>query len=292
MSLRASVDIFSAMTVIMTFSPKSGALGTLIWAIIMCLFIIVVLIWYICCKKNKEQRDDLEMGRNAEFDATEDEDKPHYEENVDDDDIDQVCCGMKVAYRPLPFTKSQKTFAFCHLFWICLLLTVGLLTMYSFWHVDTYYVIDRETQLARAEMERAVGSKSIAIVYGIPGAATVLSMNRFMVALTKTCGKLYTKTLTTDKEKEEDILNPWIEPYQVDMTQFSPSDYRKYDSVNDWFIRNLTVPRPIAEIENPKVISSPADCRVMVFPNVQKDHEWWIKGSDFNMKEIIGKIMM
>ena len=33
------------------------------------------------------------------------------------------------------------------------------------------------------------------------------------------------------------IKDNWIDKYSIDMSQFSPSDYKAYDSVNAWFIR-------------------------------------------------------
>jgi len=53
------------------------------------------------------------------------------------------------------------------------------------------------------------------------------------------------------------------------MTEFDPSDWRAYDTVNDFFIRNLRPgARPIAYPNDDNYVVSPADARLYGFQHV------------------------
>lgn len=46
--------------------------------------------------------------------------------------------------------------------------------------------------------------------------------------------------------------------------------------------------RPIAEPENAKVVSSPADCRLSAFPTIDLATKYWIKGYGFTLARLLG----
>jgi len=76
------------------------------------------------------------------------------------------------------------------------------------------------------------------------------------------------------------------------MSIYNRSDYRQFKSVNEWFTRelhpNVSVNlRPVAEPTNPDVLVSPADARLMVFPNTVRDSKVWIKGGDFSVSDLL-----
>lgn len=66
-------------------------------------------------------------------------------------------------------------------------------------------------------------------------------------------------------------------------------DPTKYKNFNEFFARELKDgARPIAEPENPSAVSSPADCRLTVFPTVDLATKYWIKGFGFTLEKLLG----
>lgn len=65
-------------------------------------------------------------------------------------------------------------------------------------------------------------------------------------------------------------------------------DPTKYKTFNEFFARELKPDaRPVAEPNNDGVVSSPADCRLTVFPTVDLATKYWIKGFGFSLKELL-----
>ena len=58
---------------------------------------------------------------------------------------------------------------------------------------------------------------------------------------------------------------------------------------NEFFYRKLkSEARPCTAPDNPAIAVSPADCRSVVFNEIDKATKVWIKGKDFNMKRLLG----
>jgi phosphatidylserine decarboxylase len=78
--------------------------------------------------------------------------------------------------------------------------------------------------------------------------------------------------------KLQDTMNEMVEP-----------DPDKYPTFNAFFAREIKESaRPIAEPENNLVTSSPADCRLTVFPTVDLATKYWIKGQGFTIERLVG----
>jgi phosphatidylserine decarboxylase len=72
-----------------------------------------------------------------------------------------------------------------------------------------------------------------------------------------------------DDAKYQAIYKNYVALYSINMTQFAPSDWTAYPSVNAFFIRALQPgARPLASVGDDSVVVSPADARVYVFPVV------------------------
>ena len=70
----------------------------------------------------------------------------------------------------------------------------------------------------------------------------------------------------TDEAKYQAIYVNYVSQYNINMTQFSPSNWTAYTSVNDFFIRPLQAgARPIAFADDDTSVASPADARVYGF---------------------------
>jgi phosphatidylserine decarboxylase len=65
-------------------------------------------------------------------------------------------------------------------------------------------------------------------------------------------------------------------------------DPDKYATFNEFFAREIKPStRPIAEPDDLFVVSSPADCRLTVFPTVDEATKYWIKGNGFTIRRLL-----
>lgn len=57
---------------------------------------------------------------------------------------------------------------------------------------------------------------------------------------------------------------------------------------NSFFARKLlATARPIASLDDPTVVTSPADCRLSVFESVESAKQLWIKGQEFTIPKLL-----
>jgi phosphatidylserine decarboxylase len=78
-------------------------------------------------------------------------------------------------------------------------------------------------------------------------------------------------------------IAPFIEAYGVDASEFVETDFASF---NDFFIRKLRPEsRPI--VQDPKVLTMPADGRYLVYP---KFDQFLVKGKEFSLKEFLKNI--
>lgn len=62
----------------------------------------------------------------------------------------------------------------------------------------------------------------------------------------------------------------------------------KYATFNEFFAREIRRDaRPLDEPHNDRVVSSPADCRLTVFPTVDLATKYWIKGFGFSLAKLL-----
>ncbi|KXS96018.1 hypothetical protein AC578_3902 [Pseudocercospora eumusae] len=83
---------------------------------------------------------------------------------------------------------------------------------------------------------------------------------------------------------------PFIESFKLQNTlsQLKEPDPRKYSTFNEFFARELKPDaRPIDEPDNDRVVSSPADCRLTVFPTIDLAQKFWIKGFGFSLEALL-----
>lgn len=93
-----------------------------------------------------------------------------------------------------------------------------------------------------------------------------------------------------DTKAVQEFIQNFIKTYEIDINDLLETDLTKYPSRNSFFYRKLKPNvRPIAEIENTKLVSSAADCRLTVFPSSKVAKEIWIKGKQFSIKELINE---
>ena len=94
-----------------------------------------------------------------------------------------------------------------------------------------------------------------------------------------------------DDPSSVEHIRPFIESFdlQGSLKEMVEPDPTKYATFNDFFAREIReAARPIAEPENERVISSPADCRLTAFPTVDLATKYWIKGFGFSLAALLG----
>ncbi|KAH7132287.1 putative C2 domain-containing protein C31G5.15 [Dendryphion nanum] len=83
-------------------------------------------------------------------------------------------------------------------------------------------------------------------------------------------------------------IKTFIDFYGIDMKDFEPSDPEKYGSFEDFFVRKHKAgSRPIREKDNPSRAVVAADSRVVTYDSVAESKKIWIKGTDFNLTNLV-----
>ncbi|KAL9097905.1 MAG: hypothetical protein Q9165_000231 [Trypethelium subeluteriae] len=94
-----------------------------------------------------------------------------------------------------------------------------------------------------------------------------------------------------DKPESKEHIPVFIESFQLqpglhELKQPDPTQYRTF---NDFFARELREgTRPVEGEADPKVVSSPADCRLTAFETVDQATKYWIKGFGFTLEKLLG----
>jgi len=64
----------------------------------------------------------------------------------------------------------------------------------------------------------------------------------------------------------------------------------EFKSFNEFFYRELKPgARPCSAPDMPEIITSPADCRSVVFNKIEEAQRIWVKGREFSVERLLGK---
>lgn len=113
------------------------------------------------------------------------------------------------------------------------------------------------------------------------------SVEHLLETMSKKQGVTYDDA--SNPEDVQKFIKSFIETYELKLDDLAEQDLTKYPTRNSFFYRKLKPgARPIAEPKNDKVVSSAADCRLMVFDNVESATKIWIKGQQFSLPNLLG----
>ncbi|CAF3631717.1 unnamed protein product [Rotaria sp. Silwood1] len=88
-----------------------------------------------------------------------------------------------------------------------------------------------------------------------------------------------------DEPKSRKHISAFIKMYQIDLNELLEPDISKYFTFNEFFYRKLkTDARPIDNHDDPNIIVSAADCRLILFDNISEATSIWIKGNQFSLR--------
>lgn len=83
-------------------------------------------------------------------------------------------------------------------------------------------------------------------------------------------------------------IQGFINFHQLDMSEVR-KPVEEFKNFNEFFYRQLKPDaRPCSAPQNPKIIVSPADCRSVVFNNLEEATKIWVKGREFSIQRLLG----
>ncbi|KAH8747730.1 phosphatidylserine decarboxylase [Diaporthe sp. PMI_573] len=83
-------------------------------------------------------------------------------------------------------------------------------------------------------------------------------------------------------------IRSFIDTYNINMADFTPSDPSKYANFEEFFVRHHAQgSRPIHEPEDKSLAVVVADSRVVVYDTVSETKKLWIKGSNFDLTNLV-----
>ncbi|CCH62506.1 hypothetical protein TBLA_0H02200 [Henningerozyma blattae CBS 6284] len=88
-----------------------------------------------------------------------------------------------------------------------------------------------------------------------------------------------------DHEQSAREIQNFIKFHSLDLSECLTTEYKTF---NDFFYRKLKPGSRNPESDNPKIFISPADSRAVVFEDISKAKEIWIKGSKFTVERMTG----
>ncbi|PLW06798.1 hypothetical protein PCANC_19780 [Puccinia coronata f. sp. avenae] len=85
-------------------------------------------------------------------------------------------------------------------------------------------------------------------------------------------------------------IMPFVNFHELDMNEVK-LPLSEFKNFNEFFYRELKPnARPIESLEDATVLTSLADCRLMVFKDLQQSKMIWIKGRRFSLKKLLGDL--
>jgi phosphatidylserine decarboxylase len=83
-------------------------------------------------------------------------------------------------------------------------------------------------------------------------------------------------------------IEPFVAFHQLDMSEvLLPMD--QFKNFNEFFYRALKPDaRPCSALDRPQIVTSPADCRTVVFNTLETAQKIWVKGRDFTVEHLLG----
>lgn len=90
------------------------------------------------------------------------------------------------------------------------------------------------------------------------------------------------------KPMSHNKIKGFINFYGINMKDFEPSNPEEYTTFEDFFVRkHREGARPLEEFNNPKRATVVADSRVVTYDTVAESKKLWIKGTDFNITNLV-----
>ena len=156
------------------------------------------------------------------------------------------------------------------------------------WHLGNY-VLDRHSGAKTFEPMSIYVRLGMHFLYYGTGQEAVLhwkASQNLLKHQTEALGKTYDSPASTRH------IRPFIESFGLkeSLGELAQPDPDKYATFNDFFARELkSGARPVEGEGDARVVSSVADCRLMVFETVDLAARYWVKGFGFTVGRLLGE---
>ncbi|CAM4748305.1 unnamed protein product [Rotaria magnacalcarata] len=147
-----------------------------------------------------------------------------------------------------------------------------------------FKVLDRRTNSLTYEQMPTYHRYGMRLLFSGPIQRELLHTNAIknIIARQTNCiGKAF------DDPKSRKHIPSFVKMYKINMNELLQTNISDYATFNEFFYRKLKPSaRKIADSNNPNVIVSAADCRLIIFDNVNDATRLWIKGHNFSLKHL------
>eukprot|EP01083_Nonionella_stella_P154937 499819_1 len=162
-----------------------------------------------------------------------------------------------------------------------------LMSGFTHAHTSTSKVVkikNRETGLLVQEFVPNYVWYALKLVYDVKLSRAILQStvaNKLLAQMSKKQG------IAMDAQKSRDEIRPFIKQHNLD-ERVMIRDVDDFKTFNDFFARGIDVDehRPIELPQDDNVISSPTDCRMMLWDSILESTKIWIKGSRFTLESL------
>ncbi|CAF2112467.1 unnamed protein product [Rotaria magnacalcarata] len=147
-----------------------------------------------------------------------------------------------------------------------------------------FKVLDRRTNSLTYEQMPTYHRYAMRLLFSGPIQRELLHTNaikNIFARETNRIGKAF------DDPKSRKHIPSFVKMYKINMNELLQTNISDYATFNEFFYRKLKPSaRKIADSNNPNVIVSAADCRLIIFDNVNDATRLWIKGHHFSLKHL------
>ncbi|CAF0841072.1 unnamed protein product [Rotaria sordida] len=147
-----------------------------------------------------------------------------------------------------------------------------------------FKVLDRRTNNLIYEQMPSYHKYGMRLLFSGPVQRELLHTNaikKFFARETIRLGKAF------DDPKSSKHISAFVKMYQINLNELLLTNISDYQTFNQFFYRKLkSNARKIASQDNPNIIVSAADCRLIIFNNINDATCIWIKGHNFSLKDL------
>lgn len=155
------------------------------------------------------------------------------------------------------------------------------------WHMGNY-VIERDAGVKHFEEMSIYVRAGMHLLYYGAEEEKALQWKRVVELLKDESLKM---GRSYDSPASREHIQPFIASFKLQDTlaELAEPDPDKYACFNEFFSRALRDgTRPVQGLEDPAVVSCPADCRLTAYPTVDLATRYWIKGAGFTLSRLLG----
>jgi len=146
-------------------------------------------------------------------------------------------------------------------------------------------ILDRQTGILVKENIPVYIKVAIKSMFQLRAGRLVMGTHEMVNLLTKLSVK---QGIKYDDPKSAADIPAFVKLHCLNLAEVD-KPIEQYATFNEFFARGLKASaRPIAEPNDPTIAVSPADCRMMVFPDLKEATDLWIKGDQFTIESVLG----